>query len=291
MPELDKRLLNRLRRDILRGRKMDDLSITIESRAGDGGKASGGEVVRMQAGGDAAGKGEALVYHPVEKMLCNLHARSPHDVWTISYMGKTVAQGEFSQIGNVLTVIPKQTLPLYYLLVRQIVLWVGMIAVLGLSYMAGVVSARSLPLALAGRVDRIAIDAVSCVTGITNVKTSLDEITRRQDILKTLLVSAFAQLKDAREAPPPAQAGQAVAGVTPEADKVSERLHRELAEQDISELLELERRKKDLVYRDLELANRGLLATHPERQLVAQSVHAIDEKLGEIKEKYGLPGK
>jgi len=287
MSELNKRLLDRLRRDIMLGRKMDDLSITIESRGDEAGTAEAEIETRPE--GDRGQR--EIVSQPVEKMLCNLRARSPHDVWTITYKGRTVAQGEFAQIGEVLTVIPKQTLPYRYLLARQIVMWVGAVVILSLSFFAGLLAARNIPPALAGRIDRIASDAAGCITGVTTVKTSLDEIARRQDVLKTLLVSAFAQLKDAGERPAPVSAGQAAAGAASEADQISERMRRELAEQDINELLELERRKKGLLYQDLELANRGLLETHPERQAVARSVRAIDEKAGGIKEKYGLSDK
>lgn len=232
------------------------------------------------------GAEENVVYQPAEKMLCKLNPRSPDDIWSISYKGRVIARGEFSEIENVLAFIPKQPLPYRYLLARQVIVLCGVIAMLGLSYYAGTSMSRTLTPHLFQKIDSIEASAELCTTGVGEVGVSLNEIARRQDVLKLLLVGAFAELNNvkalAKEKSHPEERELSESG------QVSERVARELAEQDIAELLDLERKKKELLLKDLEYKNKGFLSSFPERQSVIKSIETIDERIKEIKTKYGL---
>jgi len=274
----EKRKLEEIIQDILSGKDTPDLTLKIK----------GDEITPGIKERDRALEGsrferrhapvsvdeDALVGNP-QKRLIRPDSRSIRDIWTIRYKDELVAKGQFRDLGGILTQIPARLLSKPRQVSRQVTWWLGLVSMAAVSFMAGVMMNRGTP------VVPHAVTPQEYSRSFNQLDSTLRTILNRQEVLKTMMTTGYAQPKNGMSVPGKKEAPR-------QKSDFEARFMQESTDRDLRRLIELEEQRTTLAYKDKEFEQKGYLPTYVERQNINASLNVLNQQIGQIKEKYGI---
>ncbi|MFH1995538.1 MAG: hypothetical protein ABIJ27_00905 [Candidatus Omnitrophota bacterium] len=267
--------------DILKGKASESLTLMIKDGVPKESRLAVVKPAKIERRKNPDGR-EAVVNSPASRILYPV-SRSPRDIWVIIYRNRTVAEGPFDEISRVLQEVPKQLLSAPSVAIKQVVLLGGLAALLAVSFMAGRMLTRSEDghslNAIAPQLDALRpLPQANYSKEISRIDRSLEEIIKRQEVLKSLIVSGFI-----KNAPQKVEAKE-----IKQADETGKLYDDRVRDLELKQLLELESQRSDLLLKDQELAGKGYLPLYDHRRTINSSIKTIQQKIGWLKEKYNL---
>jgi hypothetical protein len=275
------REVKRLFKDILLGKDSQDLTLMIKGPSSTEDKRYNNRVQSYERRKNPLGR-EAVVSSP-ETRLLKPTSRSLQDVWVIIYRNRTIAEGPFEDIAKTLQEVPKEIVAPAYGLVTRLLAAAGAVSLLALSFAVGDIAAYSKKepalIVLEDRLEKIEHSPKPDVTKeFSGIQSSLDTILDRQETIKSLIT-----LRMLKSAPSAEKVVSPVSAVS--------MVNNRLKEADLRQLVDLETRRQDLIMKDDELAQRGFLPPHVDRQNIASAIGALDQKISMLKQKYNIPSR
>lgn len=275
MALINKKGLKQLIRASLSGQKMAGLTLLIKS--GPDKEARLATLPELLEKRRNVIGGEHIVRSPERRIIQSI-SRSPDDHWTIIYKDKIVAQGAFLEVRQQLQAAFSEVVSYPSFLARQALFYGGIAGILGFFFLGGFVLNSFLAKKKDSGQDFVKLDQ------------SLSSLKQRQDTISEVLDSVSAQIKEAMEKEVKEAAKPRLSAIEPkERMAFSDKLRQATESTDLSQLVSLQAKRKELLMQDEELENKGFMPLHNQRREIKKKIELLERQIYGLKKKYGLP--
>ncbi|MFC1590332.1 hypothetical protein ACFL42_02420 [Candidatus Omnitrophota bacterium] len=264
--------LKKLISNIILGKRTSGLIVTIKNEELKQGRPKNKSPAPADRRKDSESS-EQVINSP-ENRLIRPTSRSPSDIWTVIYKNQVMAKGKFAELVKILTDIPRMVFSAPKVMVRQVLLWLGFVAILGICFMIG--AGMNRPAEPVKIIKEVKTELVmeDYSEDIAGLKTALEETKDRLEVLTSVVSSGMA--KDERK------------DIAPSKKRPEQEFARKLMEVELNQLISLEQKRTTLIMQDEEFNRQGFTEFHVQRRSLAASIEALEKKIRQIRKKYDL---